>query len=167
MAYAAYHSDMMSIDALAWRLILAYRISSNNSLGWLLFFRARRGRLFEGGEYFQILFTWSRALNILFYFAIKSKNNHIKETEHGLFKCSTFDSLINFHCHYPRYRLISFAGLSSRFTRLIGGRLLFEEIRYVERMPLPCYWSCNSEDLTKFPSQDKKTLVNISFKKKN
>ena len=116
--------------------------------------RAKRGRLSEGGDYFQIFFTRSRALNILFYFAIKSKNNHIKETEHGLFKCSTFGSLINFHCQYPRCRLISFAGLSSRFTamgidnglpivvgggRLIEGRLLlFEEIRY-ERLPLPCY----------------------------
>lgn len=50
--------------------------------------------------------------------------------------------------------LISFAGLSSRITamgidnglpivvggwRLIEGRLLYEEIRYVERLPLPCY----------------------------
>ena len=118
------------------------------------FFRAKRGRSFEGGDYFQILFTTSHAPNILFYFAIKSKNNHINETEHGLFKCSTFGSLINFHCQYPRCRLISFAGLSSRFTamgidnglpvvvgggRLIEGRLLFEEIRYVERLPLPCY----------------------------
>ena len=75
--------------------------------GDYFFFRPKRGRLFEGrwlfegGDYFQILFTGSRALNILFYFPIKSKNNHIKETEHGLFKCSKFGSLFNIHCQYP------------------------------------------------------------------
>ena len=75
--------------------------------GDYFFFRPKRGRLFEGRwlfegvDYFQILFTGSRALNILFYFPIKSKNNHIKETEHGLFKCSKFGSLFKFHCQYP------------------------------------------------------------------
>ena len=111
----------MELIILTWwvrRLMLAYRVSWNNSRRWLLFFRAKRGRLFEGGDYFQILFTTSHAPNILFYFAIKSKNNHINETEHGLFKSSTFGSLINFHCQYPRCRLISFAGLSSRFTAM-------------------------------------------------
>ena len=144
----------MELIILTWwvrRLILAYRISWNNSRRWLLFSFALkraiiRGRLF----FFQILFIRSLALNILFYFAIKWKNNHIKETEHVLFKCSTFGSLINFHCQYPRSRLISFAGLSSRFTRLIEGRLLFEEIRYVERLPLPCYWSCTRKTWQSF-----------------
>ena len=131
----------------------------------ITFFCAKRGRLFKGGDYFQILFTRSRALNILFYFAIKSKNNHIKETEHGLFKCSTFGSLINFHCQYPRCRLISFAGLSSRFTRLIEGRLLFEEIRYVERLSLPCYCSCNWEDLTSFLLKVRKLLSTFPLKR--
>ena len=123
----------------------AYRISWNNSRRWLLFSFA-----LKGGDYFQILFTRSLALNILFYCAIKWKNNHIKETEQVLFKCSTFGSLINFHCQYPRSRLISFAGLSSRFTRLIEGRLLFEEIRYVERLPFPCYWSCTRKTWQSF-----------------
>ena len=31
----------------------------------------------------------------------KSKNDHVKCTEHGLFKCSKFVSLINFQCQYP------------------------------------------------------------------
>ena len=46
-------------------------------------------RTFERGDHFiYILFTGSRALNILFHFRIKSQNNRIKETEHALFKCS-------------------------------------------------------------------------------
>ena len=40
--------------------------------GDYLFFLTKRGRLF------QILLTRSRALNILFYFPLKSINNHIK-----------------------------------------------------------------------------------------
>ena len=61
---------------------------------------------FEGGDcasVFQILLTGSRVLKIWFYFPIKSKNNHVKKTDHGLFKCSKFSSLTNFqslnrHC---------------------------------------------------------------------
>ena len=60
-----------------------YRISSNNSRGRLfLFSRLIEGRWeLKGGNYtnvFQILPTGSRSLKILCYFAIKSKNNHIK-----------------------------------------------------------------------------------------
>ena len=58
--------------------------------GDYFFFRTKRGQLF------QILLTGSRALNISFYFPIKIENNHIKKTEHGLFKYSKFSSLINF-----------------------------------------------------------------------
>ena len=68
-----------------------YRISSNNSRARLFVFSHQKGAIIRGKaiirgrRLFQILFTGSRALNILFYFPIKSKNNHIKETEHGLF----------------------------------------------------------------------------------
>ena len=54
-------------------MLLAYRISSNNVRGGdHFFYRTKRGRLF------QTLLTGSRALNILFYFPIKTKNNHVK-----------------------------------------------------------------------------------------
>ena len=33
---------------------------------------------------------------VLIDFPIKSKNNHVKYTEHGLFKSSKFSSMINF-----------------------------------------------------------------------
>ena len=46
---------------------------------------------YEGGDYFK----YCSLEVILFYYAIKLKNNHIELTEHGLFKCSKF-SLINF-----------------------------------------------------------------------
>ena len=65
--------------------------------GAYFFFSIKRGRLFEGkrlfeeGDYFQILLTGSRALNILFCYPIKSKNYHMKKTEHGSF--ITFQSL--------------------------------------------------------------------------
>ena len=68
---------------------ISYRISSNNSRGNYFFFHIKRGRLFEGRRLIEILLTGSLALNILFYY-------HIKKTEHGLFKCSKFGSLINF-----------------------------------------------------------------------
>ena len=42
--------------------------------GDYFFFRIKRGRLFEGRRLFRILFTGSRALNILFYYPIKSNN---------------------------------------------------------------------------------------------
>ena len=67
-----------------------YRISSNNSRARLFVFSHQKGAIIRGKaiirgrRLFQILFTGSRALNILFYFPIKSKNNHIKETEYGL-----------------------------------------------------------------------------------
>ena len=84
--------------------IHGHRISSNNSRADYLFFRTKKGAIIRGRRLFQILFTASRFLNILFYFPIKSKNNHLKEIEQGLDKCSKFGSLINFHCQYPRRR---------------------------------------------------------------
>ena len=39
-----------------------------------------------------------------FVLPLNKKNNHIKETEHGLFKSSKFGSLINFLCQHPRRR---------------------------------------------------------------
>ena len=69
--------------------------------GDYFFFRFKRGRLFEGGDYFKLL-TGSRALNILFYYLIKSKSYHTIWTEHRFLKCSKFGSLINFQSltHY-------------------------------------------------------------------
>ena len=51
------------------------------ALGRLLFFRTKREQLFQERQkqpVFQILLTGKRALNILFHYAIKSKNDHIK-----------------------------------------------------------------------------------------
>ena len=62
-----------------------YRISSNNSRARFFLFWHQKGEIIRGRRLFQVLFTGGRALNILFYFPIKSKNKHIKETEHGLF----------------------------------------------------------------------------------
>ena len=61
-----------------------YCISSNNSRGWLFLFLHKKGAIIEGEviipgrQLFKILLIESRALNILFYFSIKSKNNLIK-----------------------------------------------------------------------------------------
>ena len=64
------------------------------------FFEQKGGDFSREGDYlwkviilFQILLSESH----LFYFVIKLKNNHIELTDHGLFKCSKFSSLINFH----------------------------------------------------------------------
>ena len=76
-----------------------YHISSNNSQGWLLLiFLHKKGVIFWGRRFFQILLTGSHALNILFCYPNKSKNDHVKQTEHGISKCSKFGSLINFQC---------------------------------------------------------------------
>ena len=50
-----------------------YRISSNNSWGQLFLSLHQKGVIIQGRQLFQMLLTGSRALNILFYFAIKSK----------------------------------------------------------------------------------------------
>ena len=60
------------------KLFKKYRISSNNSGGRLFLFLHKKGVIIRGRRLFQILLTGSRALNILFYFPIKSKNNHVK-----------------------------------------------------------------------------------------
>ena len=142
------------------RLYLPY-ISSNNSRGRLFYFFSHkkgaiiRGRaIIKGRRLFQILFTGSRALDILFYFPFNRKNNHIKYTEHGLFKCYKFSFLINFHSlngHWSvlldhitleldregikrredgdYFKYFCQRGAIIRGRRLIEGRLLFEEIR--------------------------------------
>ena len=51
-----------------------------------VFPRIIAGAIIWGRRLFQILLTGSRALHILLYYAFKSKNNHTKLTEHGLFK---------------------------------------------------------------------------------
>ena len=63
------------------------------------FFRTKRGRLFEGGDYFKDC-SLEIALNILFYYPIKTR----KIITYRLFKSSKFGSLINFQCQYPRRR---------------------------------------------------------------
>ena len=51
-----------------------YCISSNNSLGRLIFFFShQKGAIIQGGRLFQIFLTEGPALNILFYYTIKSK----------------------------------------------------------------------------------------------
>ena len=69
-------------------------------------------RIIAGGDYSRRQGDCSREAKIqhfgsrvlLFYYPIKSKNDHIRKTEHGLFKCSKFGSLINFQCQYLRYQ---------------------------------------------------------------
>ena len=85
--------------------IYSYCISLNNSRGNYFFFRIKRGWLFEGGQLFEILLTGCLALNILFYY-------HIKRTEHWLFRCSKFGSLINFQS-WDRHRSVLLADSSS------------------------------------------------------
>ena len=57
-----------------------YRISSNNSRGRLFLFSHQKGAIIRGKaiirgrRLFQIFLTGGRALNILFYYTIKSKN---------------------------------------------------------------------------------------------
>ena len=70
---------------LFWEIRLQYRI-----------FFAPKGAI-RGKRLFQILLTGSRTLNILFYYPIKSKNNHIQYTEHGLYKCSKFGPRLSFN----------------------------------------------------------------------
>ena len=68
--------------------LFIHHCSSNNSRGHSLFPGAiiPRGKtIIRGRRLFQILLTGSRALNILFYYPIKSKKYHVKYnyTEHG------------------------------------------------------------------------------------
>ena len=57
---------------------MEYRISSNNSRGQLFLFSYKKGAIIGRRRLFKILLTGSRALNIMLYFPIKSKNNHVK-----------------------------------------------------------------------------------------
>ena len=66
------------------KFLFFYYISSNNSQGRLLIFSYQKGAIIwgkaiiQGRRLFQRLLTGSRALNIVFYYPIKSKNYHIK-----------------------------------------------------------------------------------------
>ena len=61
----SYH--FFKIMILTWNTVFPRIIAGGN----YFFFRTKRGRLFK------ILLTGSRALNIMLYFPIKSKNNHV------------------------------------------------------------------------------------------
>ena len=54
----------------------------------------------RGKRLFQILLIGSRTLHILFYYPIKSKNNHIQYTEHGLYNLFQIWSSVKFQCQY-------------------------------------------------------------------
>ena len=62
-----------------WQGFGKYRISSNNSRGRLFLFLHQKGAIIRGKaiirgrRLFQIFLTEGRALNILFYYTIKSK----------------------------------------------------------------------------------------------
>ena len=56
---------------------MEYRISSNNSRGQFFLFSYKKGAIIGRRRLFKILLTGSRALNIMLYFPIKSKNNHV------------------------------------------------------------------------------------------
>ena len=77
-------------------LSLKHHISSNNSRGRLFLFSHQKRVIIQWSRLFQILLTGSHALTILFYYPIKQKIITSNKTEHGLFKCSKFGSLINF-----------------------------------------------------------------------
>ena len=62
------------------------------------FFRTKRGRLFEGGDYFKYC-SLEIGLNILFCYPIKTRKII---TYTRFFESSKFGSLINFQCQYPR-----------------------------------------------------------------
>ena len=98
----------------------------------------------RGKRLFQILLTGSRTLNILFYDPIKSKNNHIQYTEHGLYKCSKLGPRLSFNVStvssiselessqiifphfsivcYPRWQFLTWQGENKRK----GERRLFQ-----------------------------------------
>ena len=73
-----------------------------DSWGWLLhvFFSHRKEAIIWGRWLFQVVLTGICALNILFYYPIQPKNDHIKIAQHGLSMCSKFGPLINFQCQY-------------------------------------------------------------------
>ena len=98
----SYH--FFKIMILTWNTVFPRIIAG----GRLFLFSYKKGAIIGRRRLFKILLTGSRALNILLYSPIKSKNNHVKYTdglltEHGLFsKYSKFSSLINFQSlnHY-------------------------------------------------------------------
>ena len=86
---------------------MVYRISSNNSQGWLLFFSHKKGRLFEGRQFFEggdyFKHGSLEVLHWIFCFIFPLNQQMITNwTEHGLFWCSRFGSLITFQCQYPQ-----------------------------------------------------------------
>ena len=135
------------------KTVWAYRIFSNNS----------RGRLFEGGDY------------------LKHCYYQIKQTEHGLLKCSRFGSFINFRSlnrhwsvllHQIPLRLDGEGikewedgerGWGGGGEGLFVGRLLVEEIRYLttpetalkSSKGYECHWSiCMHENLGTFSRRE-------------
>ena len=86
----SYH--FFKIMSLTWNTVFPRIIAG----GDYFFVSSKKGAIIWRRRLFKILLIGSRALNILLYFPIKSKNNHVKYTEHGLFKYSKFISLINF-----------------------------------------------------------------------
>ena len=65
--------------------------------GNYFFFRTKRGRLSDGGDYLKYCSLEVVPSILCYIFLLNQKNNHVKYTEHGLFsKYSKFISLINF-----------------------------------------------------------------------
>ena len=80
----SYH--FFKIMILTWNTVFPRILAGGN----YFFFRTKRGRLLDGGDYCSLEVVPS----ILCYIFLL--NNHVKYTEHGLFKYSKFISLINF-----------------------------------------------------------------------
>ena len=133
---APLNPDLFKKKYIIYKLI--YRISSNNSRGRLFHFSHQKGVIIRGRRLFQIFLTGGRALNILFYYTINSKKpitSNINRTCMGFLSVSKMPrggggvgrlfeggDYFKYFCH---------RGTSIRGRRLIEGRLLFEEIRYI------------------------------------
>ena len=70
--------------------------------------------------------TFREGNYFMFHYPSKLENNHIKETEHGLFKCSKFGSLINFQCHYKQLNeksltIFNFRGRGQKKEEMLRG----------------------------------------------
>ena len=97
------------------RKIYLFTVFPRIIAGEIFFFRAKWRRLFKGrqlfeeGGYFKDMYCSLEVMHQIFHFIIPLliKNNHIKWTEHGLFKCSRFVSLINFQFQYPQCQSLS------------------------------------------------------------
>ena len=91
-------------------IFFKYRSSSNNSRGRLFLFSHQKGAIIRGKaiirgrRLFQLLLTGGHALNILFYYTIKSKTNHIKNKPNMgfLVVSNLFSWKSEIHEHYHR-----------------------------------------------------------------